>query len=132
MFFILQAVHSVVRVDEFPVNTTVALQLAGLQAQILWGEADPSKATRYEELERYIPWRIRQQQAQMGKKEWMQNLYTAHTTVGSGKTDMQAKVLYLTAIMQYPLYGGTFFEVQYKGFWAFPNKCEDVFLIWDL
>ena len=56
------------------------------------------------------------------KEEWMHELFTAHRTVGAGKTDVQAMVLYLTAIKQYPLYGGTFFDVQYKGFWAFPTR----------
>ena len=52
--------RSTVRVDEFPVNDTVALQLAGLQAQILWGDADHTKMSRYEEIDKYLPWRIRQ------------------------------------------------------------------------
>ncbi len=114
--------HSIVRVDEFPVNEKVALQLAGLQAQILWGEADAGKMSRYEELDKYLPWRVRQGSPQASKNEWMTQLFTAHKTIGGGRTDLQAKVLYLTAIMQYPLYGGTLFEVQYKGFWPFPNR----------
>ena len=35
---------------------------------------------------------------------------------------LQAKVKYLSAVKQFPLYGGTSFEVEYKGFWSFPNK----------
>ena len=37
-------------------------------------------------------------------------------------------MLYLTAVKQYPLYGGTFFDVQFKGFWAYPNRF--VWLLW--
>ena len=39
-----------------------------------------------------------------------------------GKTAIQAKVWYLSAVKHYPLYGCTFFYVNYKGFWAHPNN----------
>lgn len=41
---------------------------------------------------------------------------------GSGKTEIQAKVWYLTSVKHYPLYGATFFYVHYKGFWSYPNN----------
>jgi len=41
---------------------------------------------------------------------------------GSGKTEIQAKVWYLTSVKHYPLYGSTMFHVQYKGFWSYPNN----------
>ena len=121
-----QAVHSVVRVDEFPVSDKVALQLAGLQAQVLWGDAKEQNMSRYEDVETYLPFRVRGQFPNRSKEDWMAELFKAHREFGSGKTDLQAKVLYLTAVKQYPLYGGTFFDVQYKGFWAHPNRsvCE--------
>lgn len=117
-----QAVHSVVRVDEFPVNDKVALQLAGLQAQITWGESDETKLSRYEEVPSYIPWRLRQHNRAMTKADWIKAIYCAHRDFGTGKSDLQAKVLYLTAVKQYPLYGGTFFEAVYKGFWQYPAR----------
>ena len=38
-------------------------------------------------------------------------------------------MLYLTAAKQYPLYGGSFFPVEYRGFWSYPNK---IFLVVDV
>ncbi|EDQ90831.1 uncharacterized protein MONBRDRAFT_15843, partial [Monosiga brevicollis MX1] len=115
-----QAVRSVVRHDEFPVNEKVALQLAGLQAQVLWGDADAANMARYEKPEDYLPERIRENNADVAF--WQQELYRAHREFGFGMTDIKAKVLYLTAVKQYPLYGGSFFDVQFKGFWSHPTN----------
>jgi len=117
-----QAVHSVVRADEFPVTERTALQLAGLQAQVLWGNAAEEQMSRYDDVLSYIPWRITKMSATTTADQWKQKLYEAHREYGIGKTAMEAKVLYLTATKIYPLYGGTNFDVIYKGFWQFPNR----------
>lgn len=125
-----QAVHSVVRADEFPVSEATALKLAGLQAQIVWGDAKPYTAgaeNRYEDIDSFLCWRIRNSPPRPGMErrtpqQWMKELYNAHAQYGNGKSDVSAKVLYLTAVKQYPLYGGTFFDVKYLGFWSFPER----------
>jgi myosin-7 len=117
-----QAVHSVTCMDEFPVNERVALQLAGLQAQVAWGDAKPSSLERYEEIDAYLPHRIHMSNTSRTPEDWQKLLFEAHRDYGTGMTPVKAKVLYLTAVKQYPLYGGTFFDVQYKGFWSHPAR----------
>lgn len=39
-------------------NENVALQLAGLQAQVLWGDYSAAMASRYDEVEQYLPERL--------------------------------------------------------------------------
>lgn len=53
---------------------------------------------------------------------WAASLAEAHREFGTGKTEIQAKVWYLTSVKHYPLYGSTFFPVSYKGFWSYPNN----------
>ncbi|EGD81471.1 myosin-X [Salpingoeca rosetta] len=117
-----QAVHSVVHVDEYPVNEKVALQLAGLQSQVVWGNAQEGVVSRYEDVEQYLPLRIRVSDPHATKEDWTNKLYKAHMEYGRGLDAARAKVLYLTAVQHYPLYGGTFFDVQYKGFWSYPAR----------
>jgi myosin-7 len=80
---------------------------------------------------------VREAEATKTPAQWAKEIFDAHKDVGTGKSDIevclvslcgcsftscQAKVKYLSAVKQFPLYGGSSFEVEYKGFWSFPNK----------
>ncbi|XP_041566030.1 myosin-I heavy chain isoform X2 [Drosophila elegans] len=115
-----QAVYSVVKKDEFPVSEKVALQLAGLQAQVALG--DPStqpKPEYYSDISSFLPSRISKTREQ---QFWIPILAQAHRQYGSSRNELTAKVLYLSCVMQYPLYGTTMFRVNYKGFWNFVSN----------
>ncbi|XP_075147106.1 unconventional myosin 81F [Haematobia irritans] len=115
-----QAVYSVVKRDEFPVSERVALQLAGLQAQVSLG--DPSnqpKPEYYTHVYNFLPDRILKTREQ---QFWAPILSQAHRQYGASRNELTAKVLYLSCVMQYPLYGTTMFNVTYKGFWSCGNN----------
>ncbi|CAN7994896.1 unnamed protein product, partial [Ixodes hexagonus] len=128
-----QAVHDVVKADCFPVVERVALQLAGLQAQVSVGEpSETEELDRYRDVENYIAERIRDTRPE---NEWIQALCTAHRTYGSGKSELVCKVWYLSIVMQYPLYGTTLFPVTCRGYLTYDHQlllglsCEGVLLV---
>lgn len=115
-----QAVHSVVRCDDLPVSEKVALQLAGLQAQVALGDPGRDKVELYNEVDMFLPQRIKTARFSTDA-EWVPILAEAHAHYGSGKSDIESKVWYLRCVMQYPLYGSTMFPVTYRGYWAHGN-----------
>ena len=60
--------------DEFSVSEKVALQLAGLQAQVVLGSYVEGKAQRYRETDQYLCHRILNAQG----RDWSEQLAIAH------------------------------------------------------
>lgn len=127
-----QAVHSVVKSDDFPVTEKVALQLAGLQAQVALGDPKDNKLEYYTDIDTYLPYRISRAR---GDDVWVPIISQAHRQYGAGRSELTAKALYLSCVMQYPLYGTTMFQVTYRGYWSYGNtlvlgvSCEGLMLI---
>ncbi|XP_015788511.1 myosin-VIIa-like isoform X2 [Tetranychus urticae] len=118
-----QAVHSVVKKDEFPVSERIALQLAGLQAQISLGDfQDRQPIEKYEDIDNYLCARVRKACPNRSNKEWSMKILESHQRYGKGKPDLIAKVWYLSVVMQYPLYGTTLFQVSYKGYLSYGHN----------
>lgn len=119
--------------DSFPVTEKVALQLAGLQAQVALGDPkDNNKLEYYTDIDTYLPYRISRAR---GDDVWVPIIAQAHRQYGAGRTELTAKALYLSCVMQYPLYGTTMFPVTYRGYWSYGNavilgiNCDGIMLI---
>ncbi|KAI5705980.1 hypothetical protein M8J75_003741 [Diaphorina citri] len=113
-----QAVHHVVKCDDFPVSEKVALQLAGLQAQVALGDPRDVRLDYYTDIDTFLPYRVSRSR---GEDVWVPIIAEAHRQYGAGRSEMMAKVLYLSCVMQYPLYGTTMFSVTYRGYWSYGN-----------
>lgn len=64
--------------DEFPINEKVALQLAGLHAQVLWGPHNKGMMSRFDELELYIHPRILSTNKTKTREDWKKSISEAH------------------------------------------------------
>ena len=116
-----QAVHAVVRCDELPVSEKVALQLAGLQAQVALGEPQAERGELYQDVDMFISQRIKTARF-INDREWIPILMEAHAHYGGGKAEIVSKVWYLRCVMQYPLYGSTMFSVNFRGYWSYGSS----------
>ncbi|XP_064096473.1 LOW QUALITY PROTEIN: uncharacterized protein LOC135208300 [Macrobrachium nipponense] len=120
-----QAVYSVVRADEYPINEKVALQLAGLQAQVALGDPQEGKTEFYADITSYLPSRIAQTRKQA---EWVTtvcNMFLfvsqAHRQYGTGKNRYCSQSVVSDMCYAVPLYGTTMFQVSYRGYWSYGN-----------
>ena len=59
-------------------NEAVALQLASLQAQVLWGDYEPSMLSRYDEIENFLPARIIAANRTRTRDEWKRIIAEVH------------------------------------------------------
>ena len=104
--------------NDYGVSEKIGLQLAGLRAQINWGDVDPNQKSRFKNLSDYIPEHLIPNQA---NDAWVNGIIESQQKL-KGKTALQCKVLYLETCKQFKLYGVTLFEVTYEGFWSFSDK----------
>ncbi|KAG9510621.1 Myosin-I heavy chain, partial [Fragariocoptes setiger] len=143
-----QAVHQVVKKDDFMVNERLALDLAGLQAQIDLGDAvvdetktkeskKPESASKInlssrgggsktkiklvQNIDDYICARLRRQISR-SKKEWCNLIASVHKCY-RGINDIECKVRYLSLVIyHFPLYGTSLFYVSFKGYHEFGSQ----------
>ena len=91
-----QAVHSVVRCDELPVSEKVALQLAGLQAQVALGEPQQGGIAPhdlYQDVDIFLSPRVKSGRNGVADRDWVPILAEAHNHYGAGKAEVVAKVI---------------------------------------
>lgn len=131
-----QAVYNVVKKDSFLVDENLALSLAGLQAQILFGNATEmgkqdahdkkNKSTKAAKTFNKAPFQIYDVEAficrrlrhhiSRTKKEWSVLISQSHRQY-HGANEVFCKMRYLSMVIYHcPLYGTATFSVTYKGY----------------
>ena len=88
-----------------------------MQCQVALGEPQLNRPELYGDVDLFLPQRIKQSRF-LSDREWIPIMNEAHNHYGAGKTEVVAKVWYLSCVMQYPLYGCTMFPSLYRGYWS--------------
>ena len=90
--------YHIVLQDEFMISDRVALQLAGLQAQVVLGAYEAGKGQRYREVEQYLCKRI----LNAPGRDWSEEVASAHKVVTAKQyitiTRLCNKLLFLTPV----------------------------------
>jgi hypothetical protein len=104
-FFVLLLLCALPQADEFPVDEQNALRLAGLQAQVMWGEPKEDQKSRYNDVCAYLPRRIVMSMLDGDVEFWKTQIFEAHKKFGRDPkgnwfTDIRAMTMYLTLVKQ--------------------------------
>lgn len=77
---------------------------------------DNNRLDYYNDVDSFLPYRVSRSR---GEDVWVPIIAHAHRQYGAGRSEIASKVLYLSCVMQYPLYGTTMFPVTYRGYWSY-------------
>jgi len=103
----IQALHSVIE-SEYPSSVDEALQLAGLQVQVTYGEHNPNTHVvgfLNNNLKDFVP---KQLMPMKRPNEWEALIFKQHAK-NKGKSKEGAQTEYLGIVKQWPFYGTTFY-----------------------
>jgi len=110
--FYIQAVHHVIH-SLYPCpSADIAIQLGGMQLQVLLGDykSEAHDAHIRDNLNSYIPDHLK---SKLSRDAWHLNLIAQHTS-NVGLNPEALKQRYLDLVRQWDCYGSTFYKAQYK------------------
>ncbi|KAI3645648.1 hypothetical protein MP228_008576 [Amoeboaphelidium protococcarum] len=118
-FSLIYAQHAndVIR-EKYPLTDKFACQLAALKMFIDWGDYDPNTYGSAFDLQKYVPLSIAERYSE---DEWIQQISDYHQKL-KGKSNLQAKLMFIDALHHFQYFGATLFAVKFKGFWQHPEN----------
>lgn len=107
-----------VQSGNYPMTDSVAAQLAALQIQNEFGDAEKKLDIKVLNLKKYIPKSVFNN---LPKDSWIKSIMAYHQNF-SGKSSVQARMEYLETLLQFKHYGSTTFSVRFDGYWSYPEN----------